>query len=273
MLQLVKHSFSKQLPLLAGQASQIHSSASLNEAGSSILDKVFGTRVEKATQAHSIQLPDKKQQTLYELQIHNVRPDATEDYENLYNENIPNLITNNEGLRLTGSWRTEIGNLDQYVHLWQYKNYSAFSDTFNQLQVNPDYKAFNKKIAKTIKTRENQICLSFAFWPDIDPREQEHIYEMRSYSLKPGTLIEWGNNWSRGIRNRLDYRVAGMFTQVGPLYYVHHIWAYKDLADRKASREKMWNQPGWDECVAYTVPLIRKMESKMMTALPFSTNK
>ena len=96
---------------------------------------------------------------------------------------------------------------------------------------------------------------------------------MRSYSLKPGTLIEWGNNWTRGIRNRLDYRLAGMFTQVGPLYYVHHIWAYKSLEDRKASREKMWNEPGWDECVAYTVPLIRKMESKIMTPLECSTTK
>ena len=78
---------------------------------------------------------------------------------------------------------------------------------------------------------------------------------------------------SRGIRNRMDYRVAGMFTQIGPLYYVHHIWAYKNLADRKASREKMWDKPGWDECVAYTVPLIRKMDSKIMTALPFSPMK
>ncbi len=42
----------------------------------------------------------------------------------------------------------------------------------------------------------------------------------------------------------MDYRVAGMFTQVGPLYYVHHIWAYKSLADRKSSREQMWNKPG-----------------------------
>lgn len=61
-----------------------------------------------------------------------------------------------------------------------------------------------------------------------------------------------------------------MFTQIGPLYYVHHIWAYKSLADRKVSREKMWNKPGWDQCVSYTVPLIRKMESRMMTALPIS---
>lgn len=77
----------------------------------------------------------------------------------------------------------------------------------------------------------------------------------------------------RGIRNRLDYCVAGMFTQVGPLFKVHHIWAYKSLQDRKDSREKMWAKPGWDECVNYTVPLIRQMESKIMTGLPFSTMK
>jgi hypothetical protein len=71
----------------------------------------------------------------------------------------------------------------------------------------------------------------------------------------------------------MDYRVAGMFTQVGPLYYVHHIWAYKSLADRKSSREQMWNKPGWDECVAYTVPLIRKMESKIMSPLAISPMK
>lgn len=64
-----------------------------------------------------------------------------------------------------------------------------------------------------------------------------------------------------------------MFTQVGPIYHVHHIWAYKDLASRKESREKMWNKPGWDECVANTVPLIRKMESKIMMALPYSPTK
>ncbi len=78
---------------------------------------------------------------------------------------------------------------------------------------------------------------------------------------------------SRGIRNRLDYRVAGMFTQIGPLYHVHHIWAYKSLADRKASREKMWNKPGWDECVSYTVPLIKNMESKIMVPMPYSPTK
>ena len=101
------------------------------------------------------------------------------------------------------------------MHLWKYRNYSDFSETFQRLKGDATYQQFNGKLAKLIKQRENQICLSFTFWGEPEARTQSpHIYEMRSYSLKPGTLIEWGNNWSRGIRNRMDYRVAGMFTQV-----------------------------------------------------------
>ena len=50
-------------------------------------------------------------------------------------------------------------------------------------------------MSKMVNQRENQICLSFTFWGEPDARSENHIYEMRSYSLKPGTLIEWGNNW------------------------------------------------------------------------------
>jgi hypothetical protein len=64
-----------------------------------------------------------------------------------------------------------------------------------------------------------------------------------------------------------------MFSQIGQLFKVYHIWAYKDLTDRKESREKMWAKPGWDECVSYTVPLIREMDSKMMSSLSFSPTK
>lgn len=37
---------------------------------------------------------------------------------------------------------------------------------------------------------------------------------------------------------------------------------YKDLQTRKITREAAWRKPGWDECVAYTVPLIREMDSR-----------
>ena len=113
-------------------------------------------------------------------------------------------------------------------------------------------------------------------------------------------MIEWGNNWARAIsyRRENDEAFAGFFSQIGRLYNVHHIWgnnsklfnllmnptnfftsnvyrklffiAYSDLQSRKETRESAWRKPGWDECVAYTVPLIQQMHTKIMVPLPFS---
>lgn len=49
--------------------------------------------------------------------------------------------------------------------------------------------------------------------------------------------------------------------------------AYKDLEARKAIREETWSKPGWDVNVTYTVPLIRRMRSRLMVATPFSPLK
>jgi len=59
-----------------------------------------------------------------------------------------------------------------------------------------DFKEFRQARNKMLRARSNQILLSFGFWPELKAREGPNIYEMRSYTLKPGTMIEWANNWS-----------------------------------------------------------------------------
>lgn len=77
-----------------------------------------------------------------------------------------------------------------------------------------------------LRSRHLQYMLAFSYWPQILPRDPGHIYEMRSYRLKPGTMIEWGNNWARaiGFRQKNNEAFAGFFSQIGRLYNVHHIW-------------------------------------------------
>lgn len=48
---------------------------------------------------------------------------------------------------------------------------------------------------------------------------------------------------------------------------------YKSLQDRKESRENAWREPGWDECVAYTVPLIREMHCRILKPTDFSPSQ
>ena len=88
-------------------------------------------------------------------------------------------------------------------------------------------------------------------------------------------MVEWGNYWAKAIRMR-DYKDAeafmGMFSQVGELYNVKHIWCYDSLQDRQKARDAVWKkqQMQWSEIVTHTMPLIRHMDSRIMTPTSYS---
>ena len=86
--------------------------------------------------------------------------------------------------------------------------------------------ALQKERGRLLRSRHLQYLLAFSYWPLIEPRAGPNIYEMRSYSLKPGTMIEWGNNWARAVNYRRNNNeaFAAFFSQIGRLYNVHHVW-------------------------------------------------
>lgn len=136
----------------------------------------------------------------------------------------------------------------------------------NKLRENQEFSEFRKARSNMLLSRKNQLLLEFSFWNEPIPRSGPNIYELRSYQLRPGTMIEWGNYWARAIRFRQDGNeaVGGFFSQIGQLYMVHHLWAYKDLQTREDIRNAAWHKHGWEELVYYTVPLIQEMESRIM---------
>lgn len=88
------------------------------------------------------------------------------------------------------------------------------------------YQRLLKERGNYLRSRHLQYLLAFSYWPPLVKRTDPNIYEIRSYSLKPGTMIEWGNNWAKAInyRRNNDEPFAGYFSQIGRLYNVHHIW-------------------------------------------------
>uniref|UniRef100_A0A8D0G2T6 Nipsnap homolog 1 n=1 Tax=Sphenodon punctatus TaxID=8508 RepID=A0A8D0G2T6_SPHPU len=182
---------------------------------------------------------------------------------------------------LVGNWNTWYGEQDQAVnpcfflslHLWRFSGgYPALMDCMNKLKQNQEYLEFRKERSKMLLSRRNQLLLEFSFWNEPLPRAGPNIYELRTYKLKPGTMIEWGNNWARAIKHRQENQeaVGGFFSQIGELYVVHHLWAYRDLQSREETRNAAWRKRGWDENVYYTVPLVRNMESRIMIPLRIS---
>ncbi|KAK2169057.1 hypothetical protein LSH36_12g04001 [Paralvinella palmiformis] len=131
------------------------------------------------------------------------------------------------GAHLEGSWTVDIGDQDEAVHLWKYPGgYPILNKATEIYRTDKEFIDFRLNRNKMLRSRKNQILLAFSFWGEIKPRSDKNIYELRSYTLKPGTMIEWGNNWARGIKYRQEKNeaVAGFFNQIGELYTAYHLW-------------------------------------------------
>ncbi|GFR81735.1 protein NipSnap 2 [Elysia marginata] len=112
-------------------------------------------------------------------------------------------------------------------HIWAYPGgYPTLNHANTTYRTDKEFIELRKQRNMMLRSRRNQILLAFSFWPNIGPREGSNIYELRSYTLKPGTMYEWANCWAKGIKHRQTNNepVAGFFAQIGNVYSVEHMW-------------------------------------------------
>jgi len=134
---------------------------------------------------------------------------------------------------LAAFWHTEIGPLNEIIHVWPYENISER----NRLRAEA-VKAGNwpPKIAEFIETMQSEIVVPFAFLPDLKPGKMGPFFEMRYYAMKPGTLPDLIKRWESKIEERLKMSPIALAGHVehGEANRFIHIWAYKSLDERTA---------------------------------------
>ncbi|KAI9485910.1 MAG: hypothetical protein EXX96DRAFT_469964, partial [Benjaminiella poitrasii] len=213
---------------------------------------------------------------VHEMQIHRVKPEKVEEYIQLLSIHYPR-IANDPGnhIHLCGSWETIIGELDSFVHIWEYKGYPGHQQTLERLAQDKTYEQFIKELRPLLISRENKIMLEFSFWKTSPPQVTNGIYELRKYNLKPGNLLEWEYYWRKGLECRSQFcePVGAWFSQLGDLHTVQHMWTYPDLQTRKTTREAAWKVEGWSDTVYKTVRLVDSMHSYILKPLDFSPLK
>ena len=207
---------------------------------------------------------------------HFVKPECMHDYTQLISEYYPKLAAMDpENMKLSGSWLTILGEQDSAVHIWEFTGYTGHQIIYDKLMQDPEYTQYCRKLMPMLRSRSNQICLEFAFWATSPPRNHGGIFELRSYSLKPGRMLEWETNWRKGLEYRRQFcePVGAWFAQLGRLNQVHHMWQYPDLEARKRTREAAWQTDGWAQTVYNTVRLINEMDAQILQPFPFSPLK
>ena len=168
---------------------------------------------------------------------------------------------------LAAFWHTEIGPLNEIIHVWPYENISER----NRLRADA-VKAGNwpPKIAEFIETMQSEIVVPFAFLPDLKPGKMGPYFEMRYYTLKAGTLPAMAKAWEEKIaeRTKLSPLVLAGSVEFGTANAFVHIWAYGSLDQRAKVRDDarakgIWPPPGGAD-------RLLTMENKILMPAAFS---
>jgi hypothetical protein len=258
--------------------------SSTSTGGSGILHSILhgvGDKNELLQGTHALRLG--KQNAIFELQFHHVKPKARESYISLIKERFPLLYGQSAsskglipGATWMGSWATTIGEQDRFMHVFQYSGYSGYDQVYNATMGSKantlnEWAKYERDCFPMLKNRSNHICQEFSFLGSKqESLPKSGIYEFRSYQLKPGNLIEWSTFWSEGLRTKKresNNIVGAWFSQLGSLYHVHHMWYFEDLHSRRVLRDKLWKDENWTESVANTVAFIDRMDAQVLQLL------
>ena len=96
------------------------------------------------------------------------------------------------------------------------------------------------------------------------------IYEVRTYTLRPGTVAEFEERYARRLPARLKHSQLGAFwhTEFGPLNQVIHVYPYDDLQHRTRVRAALAQDPERN-ALPGGQDLIVAQESEIMIPAPF----
>ena len=102
------------------------------------------------------------------------------------------------------------------------------------------------------------------------------IYELRTYTLKPGTVPEFLEVFDKEMKSIVTkyMNLAGFwYTEFGELNQVVHLWAFEDLNQRAEQRARFSKDPD----LAGILPRLRSLElhqeNKILMPAQFSPLK
>lgn len=201
---------------------------------------------------------------IHELRIYTAKPGTVAEMAK-NSGTVARAIRGDTYGKLEGYWMTEIGPLNQVVHLWTYSDLNERARLRGELGKNERWTKDYIPLIRPILVRQDIRLMN----PVIAPRKPEkepNIYEMRIYRLKPGTAREWVNHIMEAmpIREKYSKPVGLWISEAGQPNEVVHIWAYPDLNARAAARAAATADPGWQAFMKKGGPLLEEMSSTIM---------
>src|SRR5262245_22865027 len=178
---------------------------------------------------------------IFEMRTYLLKPGSYPKIEELWGPMIPARAKLS---RFGGLWRSEVGTLNQIIHIWPYDSV----DQRDQVRADAVKQGiWPPKTADLILEMESKILHPAPFSPNFPPGEHGGIYEFRTYTYGPGAIPKVIEAWAPRIKARSEVSplIFAGFTDIGGLNQWVHVWAYKNMGDRETKRAQAMKPGQW----------------------------
>jgi hypothetical protein len=197
------------------------------------------------------------------MRTYTLRPGLVPEFEKRFAEAIPHREKYSP---MAAFWHTEIGPVNQVIHLWPYADLHERARIRAETMKDPNWPPKTQGMAMV---QESKILVPAPFSPPLEPRAVGPYIEIRTYDVEPGKIPTVQAAFVESIPDRvkLSPLVGAFSTEFGALNQWIHIWAYKSLDERARIRDEAMKAPTWPpkcgECYV-------RMETKICLPAPYS---
>jgi NIPSNAP len=126
---------------------------------------------------------------IYELRTYTTKQGTVQDVAKAAST-VSREIRGDDYGKLEGYWVSDIGHLNQVMHLWSYADLNERARLRVELSKNPRW---NKDYIPLIRPHliRQEVRLLNAVIPPKAPATTPNVYELRAYRCKPGAVRQW----------------------------------------------------------------------------------
>ena len=191
---------------------------------------------------------------VHELRIYTLWPGKVPEFLKLAEERA-RVIRGDDYGKCEGYWFSDIGGLNQIVHLWSYEDLNDRTDA-------------RSRLAKNVDWNKEYVDLKV-------PKGEDHIYEYRYYQTNVGQAGAWIDAISQAMpaREKYSQNICLWQTEAENPNEVSHMWVYDDLNQRAQARADANSDPDWQSFLKKSGSMLMEMKSTLLIPAGFSPLK
>ena len=176
--------------------------------------------------------------------------------------------------KLEGHFSSEIGLLNQYVHLWSFDSIEEMLRLRGELGAREDWKSEYLPLIRPHLLTQTVRVLNPVL-PMKPVAGEGNLYELRRYRLKPGQVGPWTAKMVEHMPAREKYSTnLGVWTCQWPdPNEVVHLWVYESFEARMAARAGSQADPEWQQFLSFARDLVEEMHSTLLLPSAYSPRK